>query len=265
MAAAVITVGPARHQRTALGHRLVRAQRLPRLERHGLPPGGSGPDPHASCAMVRARRLVARATAGLPVGEAGRTLLGEGAPWFESWLEHPEHDDPFWAPTATARRAGAHRDPRAAAHRLAGPVPRTDARAVRATAQARRAGRGDHRVVDPRAHADQRRADRAARVAGAGSTRTWRATAARDRSPVRIHVNHDGWLDLEDWPPAMPEQVRYLQPGGRLGDAVPPDTAHRRRRSPTTPPTRRRPSAAGCCRRRAATATTPSWPSAPTC
>ena len=45
------------------------------------------------------------------------------------------------------------------------------------------------------------------------------------RSPVRIHVNHDGWLDLEDWPPEMPEQVRYLQPGGRLGDAVPPDTA----------------------------------------
>ena len=41
---------------------------------------------------------MARATAGLPVGEAGRTLLGEGAPWYESWLEHPEHDDPFWAP-----------------------------------------------------------------------------------------------------------------------------------------------------------------------
>ena len=45
------------------------------------------------------------------------------------------------------------------------------------------------------------------------------------RSPVRIHVNHKGWIDLEDWPPSMPEQVRYLQPGGRLGDAVPPDTA----------------------------------------
>ena len=42
---------------------------------------------------------------------------------------------------------------------------------------------------------------------------------------MRIHVNHDGWLDLDDWPPPMPEQVRYLQPGGRLGDAVPPDTA----------------------------------------
>ena len=41
---------------------------------------------------------MARATAGLPLGEAGRTLLGEGAPWYESWLEHSEHDDPFWAP-----------------------------------------------------------------------------------------------------------------------------------------------------------------------
>jgi putative CocE/NonD family hydrolase len=45
------------------------------------------------------------------------------------------------------------------------------------------------------------------------------------RSPVRIHVNGHGWIDLPDWPPAMPEHVRYLQPGGRLGDAVPPDTA----------------------------------------
>jgi putative CocE/NonD family hydrolase len=45
------------------------------------------------------------------------------------------------------------------------------------------------------------------------------------RSPVRIHVNNDGWVDLEHWPPHMPEQVRYLQPGGRLGVAVPSDTA----------------------------------------
>ncbi len=49
--------------------------------------------------MARTKRLLARATDGLPLGEAGRTLLGEGAPWYESWLEHPEHDDPFWAQT----------------------------------------------------------------------------------------------------------------------------------------------------------------------
>jgi putative CocE/NonD family hydrolase len=53
-------------------------------------------------------------------------------------------------------------------------------------------------------------------IAGGRSTR---------RSPVRIHINGERWIDLPDWPPAMPEQVRYLQPGGRLGDAVPPDTA----------------------------------------
>lgn len=46
-----------------------------------------------------------------------------------------------------------------------------------------------------------------------------------ERSRVRIRVNHDGWLELDEWPPAMPELVRHLQPGGRLGDAVPPDTA----------------------------------------
>lgn len=45
------------------------------------------------------------------------------------------------------------------------------------------------------------------------------------RSPVRIHVNGAGWIDLDDWPPPMPEQVRHLQSGGRLGDAMPPDTA----------------------------------------
>ena len=45
------------------------------------------------------------------------------------------------------------------------------------------------------------------------------------RSPVRVEVNGKGWIDLPDWPPAMPERVLYLQPTGRLGDAAPPDTA----------------------------------------
>ncbi len=38
-------------------------------------------------------------------------------------------------------------------------------------------------------------------------------------------MNGKGWIDLPDWPPAMPERVLYLQPTGRLGDAAPPDTA----------------------------------------
>ena len=47
--------------------------------------------------QLRARRALARATSALPVGQAGRALLGEGAPWWESWLDHPEPDDPFWS------------------------------------------------------------------------------------------------------------------------------------------------------------------------
>ena len=136
-------------------------------------------------------------------------------------------------------------DPGAVAHRLAGPVRRTDARAVPQAAQRGVPRRADRRVVDPLAHDDQGRADRAARVAGVARHSPRRATVAPQRSPVRIHVNRraDGSTS-PDWPPPMPEQVRYLQPGGRLGDAVPPDTAPRRRRSPTTPRTRRPPSAA---------------------
>src|SRR6202011_2065055 len=44
--------------------------------------------------QVRAKRALAKATSALPVGEAGRALLGAGGRWYESWLEHPEHGDP---------------------------------------------------------------------------------------------------------------------------------------------------------------------------
>jgi hypothetical protein len=33
-----------------------------------------------------------------PVAQGARDLLGTGAPWFETWLEHPQPTDPFWAP-----------------------------------------------------------------------------------------------------------------------------------------------------------------------
>ena len=42
---------------------------------------------------------------------------------------------------------------------------------------------------------------------------------------MRVHINGHGWIDLPDWPPAMPEQVLYLQPAGRLADTEPDATA----------------------------------------
>ena len=174
--------------------------------------------------MVRARRLVARATAGLPLGESGRRLLGEGAPWFESWLEHPEHDDAFWAPTQL----------HSALERCEVPVLLLTGwqdvfveQTLEQFAQLRRRDVPAAVTIGSWTHAQM--------LTTAAPTVLRESLAWLDthlagnhnckRSPVRIHVNHDGWLDLDDWPPPMPEQVRYLQPSGRLGDAVPPDTA----------------------------------------
>lgn len=174
--------------------------------------------------MVRARRRMTRATAGLPVGAAGRTLLGEGAPWYESWLEHAEHDDPFWAPTQL----------QTALERTEIPVLLLtgwqDLFLEQTLAQyAHLRGRGVPVAVTigSWSHSDMltRGAPTVLRESLAWLGTHLAGNRGADRSPVRIHVNNGGWLDLEEWPPPMPEQTRYLQPGGRLGDAVPPDTA----------------------------------------
>src|SRR5690606_40431686 len=63
-------------------------------------------DPRRLRALLRqlmSRRAVARAADGVPLGAAGRALLGTGARWYESWLEHPDPDDPFWAPMRLTR------------------------------------------------------------------------------------------------------------------------------------------------------------------
>lgn len=46
--------------------------------------------------QARARTVVTRTAAQVPLGAAGRALLGDGAPWWERWVEHPDTDDPFW-------------------------------------------------------------------------------------------------------------------------------------------------------------------------
>ena len=173
--------------------------------------------------QARARRALARATSGLPAGEAGRGLLGEAASWWEEWLDHPEADDPFWS----------NRNVRDALNRTEIPVlliggwqdlfleqtlTQYDALKRRGVDVAVTIGSWTH------AHLMSKGAPTAIResldwldahMRGRGTT----------RSPVRVEVNGKGWIDLPEWPPAMPERVLYLQPTGRLGDAAPPDTA----------------------------------------
>jgi uncharacterized protein len=174
--------------------------------------------------MVRTKRLLSRATGGLPLGEAGRALLGEGAPWYESWLEHPQHDDPFWAQTQL----------QIALERTEIPVLLLTGwqdvfidQTLEQYAQLRRRDVPVAVTIGSWTHGHlmTKGAPTVLRESLGWLDTHLAGNGGAERSPVRIHVKHYGWLDLEDWPPAMPEQVRYLQPGGRLGDAVPPDTA----------------------------------------
>lgn len=177
----------------------------------------------AAVRQLRARRLLARATSGLPAGEAGRKLLGPGATWWESWLEHPHADDPFWSGMIL----------RDALERAEIPVLLI--------------GGWQDLFLEQTLHQFDRLKRRGVNVAvtvgswthtqlmskGAptviGESLDWLAAhlggRPTNRARVRVEVTGHDWLDLPDWPPVMPERVLYLQPTGRLGDSTPPDTA----------------------------------------
>lgn len=178
----------------------------------------------AGIQQLTAQRRLAAATAGLPLGVAGRALLGVGAPWYESWVEHPEPDDPFWEPL----RLGAALD------RVQVPVLLVtgwqDLFLEQTLTQYRRLrGRGIDvaLTVGPWKHPQM--ITRALAVA-TRETLDWLDThvAGADTdprpSPVRVFVTGGsgrGWRDLTDWPPATTARSWYLQSGGLLA-ATPP-------------------------------------------
>ncbi|HTX27730.1 MAG TPA: CocE/NonD family hydrolase [Streptosporangiaceae bacterium] len=97
LAAAVVQVGPHDFSRTAyrngvfdLYNFLSWADLIAHQEHTGLLQGG--------LRNATAPRRLRPALATLPVRAGARELLGTQAPWFESWLEHPRLNDPFWAP-----------------------------------------------------------------------------------------------------------------------------------------------------------------------
>lgn len=173
--------------------------------------------------QLRARRALATATSALPVGEAGRALLGAGAPWYESWLEHPEHDDPHWAPLQLHQ----------ALERTQIPVLLLsgwqDLFLEQTLAQYRRLRERGVPVamsMGPWTHTDLMTKGVPTVIRESLGWLDAHLAGSRTvaRKPVRIHVNGHGWKDMPDWPPAMPEHVLYLRPAGHLG-ATEPDQA----------------------------------------
>lgn len=174
--------------------------------------------------QARANRVVGRTAGQLPLGEAGRTLLGEGGPWWESWIADPELDPPFWDAislgTALDRvdvpvlLIGGWQDlfleqtlAQYAALRERG-VP--TALTVGSWTHAQVMSRGGAAVLRESLH--------------------WLAEHLADgqappRPPVRAHVHQSGWLDLPQWPPATSDLVLYLQPAHGLAEVAPPADA----------------------------------------
>jgi uncharacterized protein len=173
--------------------------------------------------QLQAQRKVAKAVGEVPMGAAARTLLGAGAPWFESWLEHPETDDPFW----NSRRFDDALD------RVQVPVLLISGWQdvfLRQTLQqfGHLHGRGVDvaMTVGPWTHTQMLGKGLAV---SARDSLDWLdahlggAPAVRRPSRVRVYVTGQGWRNLPEWPPATAERALYLRPGGHLGETAPTD------------------------------------------
>ena len=183
---------------------------------------------HRVAFQFRAARRLAGAVHGIPVGAAGRTLLGERSPWYESWIEHPDPADPFWD-----RMRMTH-----ALERCTVPVLLLggwqDIFIDQTISQYRHLharGVDVAMTIGPWTH-DQM----VTRAVGATTAETldWLdAHLGRRRSPqrssaVRVYVTgrtRPGWVDMADWPPPTTDRVFYLKPHGGLGTTPSPPGA----------------------------------------
>jgi uncharacterized protein len=176
-------------------------------------------DPSRARALVRqlrARRALAVATSTLPLGEASRAMLGTGAPWFESWLEHPEYDDPHWAPLQLHQALERTQIP---VLLLSGWQDLFLEQTLTQYMRLHERGVPIAVTIGPwtHTHMTTKGAPTVIRESLGWLGAHLSGTRRMARKPVRIHINGHGWQDLDDWPPAMPEHVLYLRPAGHLG------------------------------------------------
>lgn len=178
----------------------------------------------AGVRQVTSRRALARTTAQLPLGDTGRALLRDGATWYESWLEHPEADDPFW----NDLRVGAALDRVEAPVLLIGgwqdlfldqTIHQYRHLRDRGVTTALTVGAWTHTQIMTKA------APTVLRETLAWLDEHLRGEAVPPRSRVRIEIAGHGWAGLPDWAPEMADTTLYLQPAHRLSDQPAPDSA----------------------------------------
>jgi putative CocE/NonD family hydrolase len=172
--------------------------------------------------MATARWRMASALHGLPLGEAGRGLLGERADWYQDWLSNPDMADAYWLPVQL----------HTALDRACVPILLITGwqdlflnQTLDQFRNLRARGVDAAMTVGPWTHGQ-------VGTTGAGlATREsldWlaehvaQAPVRRRSGRVRIFVTGAGeWRNLPDWPPAVEQKVLYLQPNSALGEQPP--------------------------------------------
>ena len=168
------------------------------------------------------RRLRA-ALSRMPVSAGARDLLGDQAPWFDTWLGHPELTDPFWEPL----QCGAALEAISAPTMLIGGWQDLFIEQTLEQYQALAArGVPVRMLIGPWTHLDT---VTKAGVAFAESLAWLDRHAGRQRGDAaaghsaRVFVGGAGeWREMSRWPPAGPGPQRwYLGAGGTLGPRQP--------------------------------------------
>ncbi|MEO8815094.1 MAG: CocE/NonD family hydrolase [Mycobacterium sp.] len=180
----------------------------------------------AGIRALTGQRRIARAAAGLPLGAAGRTLLGTGAPWYESWLEHPDRDDPFWEPYRFDAALEAVQVP---VLLVSGWQDLFLGQTLTQYRRLRDRGASVALTIGPWTHTQLP-------IRGLGmltrESLDWLGshladdTPERRTKPVRVFVTGRtgaGWRDLADWPPPTTARRWSLHSGGRLTAEATPE------------------------------------------
>jgi uncharacterized protein len=172
--------------------------------------------------FLRARRVLPRGYAALPVGDADRRTVHHRVPFFQDWLEHEAPGDPWWQPVDF--RAGRLEAPPATFqggwYDMFLPAQMDDFAALRA------AGRDVRITIGPWTHASP-----PGLVASLRDSMVWfdehTRNAGSTAQPTRAHrvrlhlLGARRWVDLPDWPPPADRQPWFLHTDGRL-DRTPP-------------------------------------------
>ncbi len=174
--------------------------------------------------QINATRRMRRAVRNLPLGDGGLALLGEKSPWYETWLAHPDRDDPFWAPMSMTTALDRCTVP---VLLLTGWQDVFLTQTVDQFQHLRRRGVDVALSIGPWTHDEM-----VTRGTGVTALETlaWldRHLAGRPAppspAPVRLQVTglkRRRWVELPDWPPPSDPQQFYLQADRRLGDRAP--------------------------------------------